>query len=495
MRRLFLPLYVALFIPVILPAQNTQVTDVRGQLSLDPPVLNIRNGVARITHGTNFYFYTFPSSGPAAPITNPVKPDSNAWGPITVSMIGDDAGTGIAYIDYVPSRTGYDVRWTTSTDGGAHWTIPSLIGGAADGSTITLYPDNLILASSAKGNRYCIWRNQADTNRMSMAFPNGPFGPFLSKRLPIGDTTNSASVVSLATRTVSGTDNLFLVFSTDSSLYFIRSTDEGQTFSSPVPIATYGGIMGYFSVSSLLSSATGQLYAAYSYWSMASHQPGVEPNSAMGTVLITSTNDGSSWNLVDTLFHDMGGMYSLQLTPGGTLVMTQAESSNVYLRSSLNGKDWSARIRVNPMEGTATGKYNFGFSLAIVDDGHAGVAWIDTSTGYDEIHYRLMGIPAAPVTGVSETPAALPAGIVLHPAYPNPFNPATTIRYTIASTASISLTVYDLLGREIATLAEGVHAAGTYAVTWNPASAASGVYYCRLQSGARAAQQKLILMR
>ncbi len=69
--------------------------------------------------------------------------------------------------------------------------------------------------------------------------------------------------------------------------------------------------------------------------------------------------------------------------------------------------------------------------------------------------------------------------------YPNPFNPRTTIKYQIQQTGIVSLKVYDLLGREVATLVNEYRPAGSYEVEFNPASSilypASGVYFYRLQ--------------
>ncbi|HEX9014534.1 MAG TPA: T9SS type A sorting domain-containing protein, partial [Chloroflexota bacterium] len=73
-----------------------------------------------------------------------------------------------------------------------------------------------------------------------------------------------------------------------------------------------------------------------------------------------------------------------------------------------------------------------------------------------------------------------PGSFGLEAAYPNPFNPATSIRFGLPSDAHVKLAVYDLLGREVARLAEGFHQAGYHTVTWNAQNAASGLYFARL---------------
>lgn len=85
----------------------------------------------------------------------------------------------------------------------------------------------------------------------------------------------------------------------------------------------------------------------------------------------------------------------------------------------------------------------------------------------------------------------------LHQNYPNPFNPSTRIRFSIPAgmNGHTSLRVYDVLGREVATLVNVVKEPGTYEVTWDATGHASGIYFCRLVAGAFSETMKLVLMR
>ncbi len=73
----------------------------------------------------------------------------------------------------------------------------------------------------------------------------------------------------------------------------------------------------------------------------------------------------------------------------------------------------------------------------------------------------------------------VPTEFFLGPNYPNPFNPSTTLDFGLPKRANVTLQVYDLLGREIAVLARGLHEAGYHTVTWNASSSPSGVYFAR----------------
>jgi GH18 family chitinase len=90
---------------------------------------------------------------------------------------------------------------------------------------------------------------------------------------------------------------------------------------------------------------------------------------------------------------------------------------------------------------------------------------------------------------------AVPSGYALEQNYPNPFNPATTIRYRVQAAAHVSVTVFDVLGKPVMTLVDGVKAPGTYSVEMDAHALPSGMYFCRMAAGPFTATTKLILQR
>ncbi|NIT55348.1 MAG: T9SS type A sorting domain-containing protein [Aliifodinibius sp.] len=89
----------------------------------------------------------------------------------------------------------------------------------------------------------------------------------------------------------------------------------------------------------------------------------------------------------------------------------------------------------------------------------------------------------------------IPQTTILWQNYPNPFNPKTSIRYSIRSNLDVSIKVYDLLGKEIATLVNEKKPAGAYTVEFDASKLSSGIYFYQLQAGDFIETKKMILMR
>ncbi|MBZ0203618.1 MAG: T9SS type A sorting domain-containing protein [Ignavibacteria bacterium] len=94
-------------------------------------------------------------------------------------------------------------------------------------------------------------------------------------------------------------------------------------------------------------------------------------------------------------------------------------------------------------------------------------------------------------TGIININNEIPSGFDLQQNYPNPFNPSTAIRYMIHDPGEVNITVYDILGNLVAELVNEKQIAGTYEVSFNPASLASGIYFYRLSSGSYTKTMKM----
>ncbi|MFA7331902.1 MAG: T9SS type A sorting domain-containing protein [Candidatus Delongbacteria bacterium] len=88
-----------------------------------------------------------------------------------------------------------------------------------------------------------------------------------------------------------------------------------------------------------------------------------------------------------------------------------------------------------------------------------------------------------------------PARFELGNAYPNPFNPATTLEFSLAENSQASLKVYDLSGRQVATLVDGLTERGSHSVTFDAGALPSGVYFYTLQADGQSQTRKMVLMK
>jgi hypothetical protein len=91
--------------------------------------------------------------------------------------------------------------------------------------------------------------------------------------------------------------------------------------------------------------------------------------------------------------------------------------------------------------------------------------------------------------------------LIVHPttfilsAFPNPFNPTTTLSFTLPRTGKTTLAVYDIIGREVAVLVDGRMAAGEHILRFDGSALPSGIYFAKMRSGEIAATRKLLLLK
>ena len=155
----------------------------------------------------------------------------------------------------------------------------------------------------------------------------------------------------------------------------------------------------------------------------------------------------------------------------------------------------------------------------VVFDGTPASAWLTKTvnvnlvSGDNTIQMELywgwmyldyLAVPTRLLTSVAGQASGIPAHYVLEQNYPNPFNPRTGIRYSVSTGgragqvsggSEVKLTVYDILGREVAVLVNERKAAGSYQATFDGSGLASGVYVYRLTAGGFSAARTMILLR
>jgi hypothetical protein len=122
---------------------------------------------------------------------------------------------------------------------------------------------------------------------------------------------------------------------------------------------------------------------------------------------------------------------------------------------------------------------------------HVEGMWFYDSLDGAVINGRVFGV----VNAVTDGHQAGPAQFSLEQNYPNPFNSTTDIRFQIADDGWVTLRVYDVLGREVATLVNEVKQPGEYTTRWDAGGVSSGVYFYRLQAGGFVQTKRMLLIK
>jgi photosystem II stability/assembly factor-like uncharacterized protein len=222
-----------------------------------------------------------------------------------------------------------------------------------------------------------------------------------------------------------------------------------------------------------------------------------------------------------------GRLYRLNLTTGDTIGIGTAPGV-VYgsIAFSPSGRLWASVIpstsgkdriyTVNTVTGEATlvgstGDSTYTPSIFFTPNGALyglkgtgvqtnTVISIDTLTGAGTLLFStgMTGITALTMFSIGavgvEVSNVMPEVCALEQSYPNPFNPSATIRYQLAAISSVRLTVYDLLGREVAVLVNEKRGPGSYEVKFDASGLASGVYIYRLTAGSFVETRKMLLL-
>jgi len=148
----------------------------------------------------------------------------------------------------------------------------------------------------------------------------------------------------------------------------------------------------------------------------------------------------------------------------------------------------------NKRDNGEAGGNDYASGIAVFDSTSVYVtgssAW-GSPTGTDYLTFRYSQNPV----GIKRISENVPAGFKLMQNYPNPFNPETYIKFEVPKASFIKVFVYDILGREIATLVNQKLEPGSYQVNWNAADQTSGIYFYRLVSETYSDTKKMILVK
>jgi hypothetical protein len=211
-------------------------------------------------------------------------------------------------------------------------------------------------------------------------------------------------------------------------------------------------------------------------------------------------SDTSVWNTTDYVIQD-GDVITLRVLARNVWAAEILRTEMYYVDAN-NNRVTLAFDDQAPLNTDQTwGEQSIGFAAAstpacvgkklgvLLDNSSpTGASWID----FDLV--RLNANHAVVQTSVSQMQLK-PAVFSLAQNYPNPFNPSTNISYLLKNTGKVRLSVYDILGREVAVLANEIQTAGAHEVTFSANGLSSGIYFYKLQAANGVITKKMMLLK
>ena len=174
----------------------------------------------------------------------------------------------------------------------------------------------------------------------------------------------------------------------------------------------------------------------------------------------------------------------IQRTPGSLILKSDGFIGGVQMTLH-HGNNFSIDVTDNAMVADYRTSGNHTTVVIVVPDDEE----LFTYSGEFEI------VDIMVVNGSNEIDVITPAVFALADAYPNPFNPSTSISLDISDAGNVNVTVYNLMGQIVTTLMEGYMNAGTYTLTWDASEQVSGMYLIRAETAGVVSTKKLLLIK
>jgi len=218
----------------------------------------------------------------------------------------------------------------------------------------------------------------------------------------------------------------------------------------------------------------------------------------------------SSYSLTEVTI--LGGSTDVNRGFVGTATQTNTFSDNFFnvntsgqlsdTSAAATALDSTAMRELNTFTNTITAGLDEPWDFAYHyndDEGDEDIWDLDTSrvinNGYPFLFWENADLISLPEPEVAIVKNTIPDEYTLYAAYPNPFNPRTTIGYQLSADSNVEINIFGISGKQIATLYHGDQEAGSYELTWNANDMPSGVYIVRMVAGDFMATQKIVLIK
>lgn len=296
-------------------------------------------------------------------------------------------------------------------------------------------------------------------------------------------------------------------------LGFNTSTDGGSSWGTAKSIRTVGNAGSVKGISfgrSLPSMAVDRSNGPRRGWIYIVY-PELNP-STPDILLIRSTDKGNTWSNPLKVNRDSGNdqwlpWISVDPATGNLFVIyydsrnfPANDSAEVYISASGDGGNTFADNLISDVPFKPTSLPVFPFyggayiGISALRD-TVWSCWYDNRTGVYQVYASRILTSQLVISAVEIVSAKLPSGYVLDQNFPNPFNPSTEIQFSLPQRSQVTLTIFDLLGREVTTLVSEELSAGSYSTRWDAGGMPTGVYLYRLRAGDFVETKKLLLLR
>jgi hypothetical protein len=150
-------------------------------------------------------------------------------------------------------------------------------------------------------------------------------------------------------------------------------------------------------------------------------------------------------------------------------------------RVAQNGGSYIVYSRTGPIVVTPqTQHYQYQFQMTDPTDYDARVV-LNCGTSNVSCFFDNVSVKEMAPSGVAEKGSNIPKDFILYPNYPNPFNPVTTIQYTLPETGQVTIEVFNVVGEQIAKVIDGEQDAGLHQVEFDGANLSSGAYFYKVE--------------
>lgn len=179
-------------------------------------------------------------------------------------------------------------------------------------------------------------------------------------------------------------------------------------------------------------------------------------------------------------------------------------AQKIRAKATINGSTyWQLReaSSQNTFCGQNSPEIHFGFADAMKIDSlrlewPSGQVDVYTNVQTNTVYRAVEGAGLNPLTTeVGDESSAIPLNFTLEQNYPNPFNPSTVISFQLPVSSHVTLKVFDVNGREVATLIDEEMSAGTHTVTFAPRDFTGGVYFYKIAAGEFTQTRKAVLLK